>query len=112
MGLPEEARALLAAAPRVLVAESVEPFVELAAGDDGWFELAYDVPGRGRVVEATAARVRNGTAANHTEAYTGRRDPDALLIAAHGSVGVLPLRVDPTRERVALRTRDRPDFPL
>lgn len=80
MRLPEEARTLLAAAPRVVVAESVEQLVELAAGD-GLFEVAYDVPGRGRVVEATATRVRNGIAANYTEAYMRRRDPDALVIA-------------------------------
>jgi len=80
MRLPDEARAVLAAAPRVVVAESVEQLAELAAGD-GLLEVAYDVPGRGRVVEATAARARNGIVANYTEVYMRRRDPDALVVA-------------------------------
>lgn len=80
MRLPEEACAVLSAAPRVVVAESVEQLAALAAGE-GSFDIAYDVPGRGRVVEATAARVRNGIVANYTEAYMRRRDPDALVVA-------------------------------
>lgn len=79
-GLPPEAVAVLEAAPRVVVAESVEQLTRMAAGPDGLQEVAYDVPGRGRVVEATAARVRNGIAANYTEAYMRRRDPDALVV--------------------------------
>ena len=44
-------------------------------------EVAYDVPGRGRVVEATVCRVKNGIAANYVEPYMRRRDPDCMLIA-------------------------------
>ncbi len=80
LGLPEEACAVLAAAPRVVIAESVDQLVALAAGD-GVMEVAYDVPGRGRVVEAVAARVRNGIVANYTEVYMRRRDPDAMVVA-------------------------------
>jgi hypothetical protein len=79
-GLPPEAVAVLEAAPDVIVAGSVEELTRLAAGDGGLQEVAYDVPGRGRVVEATAARVRNGIAANYTEPYMRRRDPDALVV--------------------------------
>ena len=79
-GLPPEAVDLLESAPSVVVAESLEQLVDLAADEEGLREIAYDVPGRGRVVEATAARVRNGIAANYTEAYMRRRDPDALVI--------------------------------
>ena len=44
-------------------------------------EVAYDVPGKGRIVEAEVVRVRNGISANYPEAYMRRRDPDCMLIA-------------------------------
>jgi hypothetical protein len=44
-------------------------------------EVAYDVPGKGRVVEAVVARCRNGVAVNYAEPYMRRRDPDTMVIA-------------------------------
>ncbi|MFW6260395.1 MAG: DUF4914 family protein, partial [Spirochaetota bacterium] len=44
-------------------------------------EVAYDVPGRGRVVEVTVAKCKNGAAVNYVEPYMRRRDPDAMVIA-------------------------------
>jgi len=60
----------------------VQQLVDLACRDavHGWHEVAYDVPGRGRVVEAMVCRVRNGVAANYTEPYMRRRDPDCMVI--------------------------------
>jgi hypothetical protein len=81
--LPLEAADILQAAPRFTVARSVADLMKLAvrdAGPDGWHEVAYDVPGRGRVVEARACRVRNGIAANYLEPYMRRRDPDCMVI--------------------------------
>ena len=56
---------------------------ELATHDavNGVHEVAYEVPGRGRVVEATVCRVKNGIAANYVESYMRRRDPDCRVIA-------------------------------
>jgi hypothetical protein len=45
------------------------------------FEVAYDIPGRGRVVEAEVVRARNGVAVNMPEPYMRRRDPDCMLVA-------------------------------
>lgn len=80
--LPPEAARLLSAAPRVTVASSTTELVELACGGPGqnYTEVAYEVPGKGRVLEATVARVRNGVCANYPEAYMRRRDPDCMLI--------------------------------
>ncbi len=80
--LPPEAAALLAAAPRVTVAQSIDELVTLAVRDaaHGWHEVAYDVPGKGRVVEARVCRARNGIAANYLESYMRRRDPDCMVI--------------------------------
>ncbi len=81
--LPSGVQAIFDAAPSVMQARSIEHLVELStvdAGPDGWHEVAYDVPGRGRVVEARACRVKNGIAANYMEPYMRRRDPDCMVI--------------------------------
>lgn len=80
--VPVEAAAILDAAPSVTVATSSSQLVELAVRDtiDGWHEVAYDVPGKGRVVEARVCRAKNGINANYTEPYMRRRDPDCMVI--------------------------------
>jgi hypothetical protein len=81
--LPAATADLLDSAPSVTVAQTVDELVELAvrdAGSDGWHEVAFDVPGKGRVVEARACRVKNGIAANYLEPYMRRRDPDCMVI--------------------------------
>jgi len=80
--LPPDARAVLEAAPRVTVASSVEELITLSTRDavNGWHEVAYEVPGRGRVPEARVCAVKNGIAANYLEPYMRRRDPDCMVI--------------------------------
>jgi hypothetical protein len=79
---PPEAADLLAECKRLVIASSADELIDLACGGPGsnWFEVAYDLPGKERYVEATVARVRNGIAANYTEPYMRRRDPDCMLI--------------------------------
>jgi len=83
LNLPAEVKELLLAAPSVTWAGSADELVDLACGgpDSEYFEVGYDVPDRGYVVEATVARVRNGIAANYLEPYMRRRDPDCMFIA-------------------------------
>ena len=45
------------------------------------YEVKYDVPGKGEVLEAIVHRVRNGISANYLEPYMRRRDPDTMAIA-------------------------------
>lgn len=81
--LPDEAAAVLRGCPSLIVARNVTDLANLAlrdAGPDGWQDVAYEVPGRGLVTEARVCRVRNGIAANYTEAYMRRRDPDCMVI--------------------------------
>lgn len=47
---------------------------------DGLFEVGYDVPGRGQVVEATVAKCKNGLAINYADPYMRRRDPDCMVV--------------------------------
>lgn len=64
------------------MAGSIQDLLALAVpGEaDGWHEVAYDVPGHGRVVEARVCHSRNGVVANYLEPYMRRRDPDCMLI--------------------------------
>ena len=81
---PPEAVAILAGCPQLTVVSTVEELVAGACGGEpgsNYYEVAYEVPGKGRVVEAKVARVRNGISANYTEGYMRRRDPDCMLIA-------------------------------
>jgi len=80
---PPEAADILAHCPRLTIAGSVEELLNLAcggiaAGDQ--FHVIYNVPGKGQVLEAVVARVRNGIVANYTEPYMRRRDPDCMVI--------------------------------
>jgi len=79
---PAAANEILTACPAITIAQSVAELVDLACGGarSDRFEVAYEVPGKGRVVEATVARVRNGVAANYPEPYMRRRDPDCMVI--------------------------------
>lgn len=45
------------------------------------FNVSYNIPGKGEVLEAVVKRVRNGISANYTESYMRRRDPDTMSIA-------------------------------
>ncbi len=81
--LPAELEELLRACPKYLVARNEADLLDLAVRDavNGVHEVAYDVPGKGRVVEALVSRVKNGIAANYVEPYMRRRDPDCMVIA-------------------------------
>lgn len=81
--VPAEAAGVLESAPVVLLPESIQEIVDLACGgaDSQSHDVAYEVPGKGSVIEATAVRVKNGVSANYHEAYMRRRDPDCMVIA-------------------------------
>lgn len=81
--IPLAVEEILAACPGFTVARCKQDLLALSVRDavNGVHEVAYDVPGRGRVVEAQVCRVKNGIAANYTEPYMRRRDPDCMVIA-------------------------------
>lgn len=83
---PEELARVFQDAPSVTVFSDVSAIVEHACGGESnpVFEVAYEVPGRGRVVEAQVVRVRNGISANYMEPYMRRRDPDCMVMADNG----------------------------
>ncbi len=80
--LPAELADILTHCPRFTVAGTVDELLALAVRDarDGYHDVAYDVSGRGHVLEARVCRVKNGLSANYTEPYMRRRDPDCMVI--------------------------------
>ena len=80
--LPAEVDDIFSAAPAVTIASTVDQLVDLATQDavNGWHEVAYDITGGNRVVDAVVCRARNGIVANYTEPYMRRRDPDCMVI--------------------------------
>jgi len=80
---PPEAVEVLSQSPKVTIASTTIELVELACNgaENSAFEVAYDIPGKGPYVEANVVRVRNGVAANYTEPYMRRRDPDCMVVA-------------------------------
>lgn len=59
-----------------------EELIELSFSSpaNDYFEVSYEIPGNGPIVEATVTRCKNGVAINYLEDYMRRRDPDSLLI--------------------------------
>lgn len=79
--IPEEVKEMLNSSVKVTVLKSRQEILSLAmGGDNDFFEVAYEVEGRGRVVEATVVRCKNGLVINYTEKYMRRRDPDCMVI--------------------------------
>jgi hypothetical protein len=84
---PPETADILAGCRRLIIASSTEELLQLACGSSAGkdrLQVVYDVPGKGRVVEAEVARVRNGIVVNYTEPYMRRRDPDCLVVGDDG----------------------------
>ena len=83
MILPDELLSVINKAPKITVPESRRELLEMAIGGAGsnLFKVAYDVPGRGQIVEATVAKCKNGLVVNYPEPYMRRRDPDCMAVA-------------------------------
>ncbi len=83
ISVPEELAELLSLAPSIFRPKSRKDLIDLAVGgeENKNYEVSYDVPGKGLVVEAKVVRCRNGIAINYTEPYMRRRDPECMYIA-------------------------------
>jgi hypothetical protein len=94
LGLPQHVVEVLRAAPALYVPEGREDLLNWALGreagatdwrhanreDKGQFQVSFDVPGVGRVVEAVVTKARNGIAVNFPDVRMRRRDPNAMVI--------------------------------
>lgn len=82
MQIPKELQAIIEKGRQIIVPKSREQLLELALGgpDNKYFEVAYDVPGIGKTVEANVALCKNGAVVNYTDIYLRRRDPNCMVI--------------------------------
>jgi hypothetical protein len=80
--IPVELKELLNNKKDISFPKSRAEILDMTMGtkDNLFYEVAYDVPSKGRIVEATVTRCKNGFAVNYTEEYMRRRDPDCLVI--------------------------------
>lgn len=84
MNLPKEVEALLRGQKNLIMPETREELFALAlGGNQPTYEVAYDVEGKGKVVEANVVRCKNGMAVNYPEMYMRRRDPNCMVIGDH-----------------------------
>lgn len=76
-------KSILETSKRVIVPRDREHLIRLALGgkENDIYEVKYAIPGQGTVLEATVVKCRNGVAANYTDPYMRRRDPDCMFIA-------------------------------
>ncbi|HNX66087.1 MAG TPA: DUF4914 family protein [Bacteroidales bacterium] len=83
IALPPEVNELLVSARSVRFFDTVQQLADASTGDTttNYFEVRYDIPGKGEFTEAIVHRVSNGISANFTEPYMRRRDPDTMVIA-------------------------------
>ncbi len=60
-----------------------EELAYASTGGEGkeYFEVSYDIPGKGPYTEVIVHKVTNGISANYTEPYMRRRDPNTMVIA-------------------------------
>ena len=80
--LPAEVALIAAGSPSAVFFNSSAEILEASTPrrEDLTYEVRYDIPGRGEVVEVILHRVTNGLSANYTEPYMRRRDPETMLI--------------------------------
>lgn len=81
--LPSYIKDILTESKHVYYPRSKKELIHMAFGgeDVDSFDVAYDVPGKGSVKEATVTRCKNGIVVNYPDDYMRRRDPDCLLVA-------------------------------
>ncbi|MFV0466190.1 MAG: DUF4914 family protein [Lachnospiraceae bacterium] len=83
LNLPDYVLAVLNSAKSVTIPRNREELMTLAMGNDTntSFDVAYDVPGEGSVLEATVIKCKNGCVINYMEDYMRRRDPNCVLVS-------------------------------
>jgi len=82
LSIPAHVRDILSNNRGLLFPANRAELFELALGGVGnkSYDVCYDVPGKGSVVEATVVKCKNGLSVNYSEPYMRRRDPDCTVV--------------------------------
>lgn len=83
LNLPEYVQDILNQSKGVIIPKTRNDLLTLAmCGDENIsFDIDYEVEGKGKILEATATKCKNGIVINYMEDYMRRRDPNSMLIA-------------------------------
>lgn len=81
--LPSDVESLLANCKGYRVFNTTGELVIASLGgeNNNTYEVKYNIPTKGEVVEAVVHRVTNGVSANYTEPYMRRRDPGTMVVS-------------------------------
>ena len=81
--LSDSLRQILESCPTLVMPRNKADLIELSLGGKGddYFEVKFETPAKGPLLEATVVRCKNGIAINYPEPYMRRRDPDTLVVA-------------------------------
>lgn len=80
--LPKDVDDVINGDNQIIIPESRQELLKLAMGNEkDLFNVEYDVPGYGKVLEATVAKCKNGLAINYPEPYMRKREPNCMVIA-------------------------------
>ncbi len=85
INLSEDIREMLLSSKSLYFPKSREELLNMSLGEiqTDQYEVAYEIPGKGSVVEANVTRCKNGIVVNYMEDYMRRRDPDCMVIGDH-----------------------------
>ena len=82
MNLPEETKKILEGCRKIIIPESREHLLNISTdGNKDYFEIYYEVKGKGPVLEGTVSKCKNGLAVNFPEPYMRRRESDCLVVS-------------------------------
>ncbi|MBN2806399.1 MAG: DUF4914 family protein [Prolixibacteraceae bacterium] len=81
--LPENVSDILQNCKGYTFFNTTDELVDVATNgkENKYFEVKYNIPGKGEYTEVLVHRVKNGISANYTEPYMRRRDPGTMSIA-------------------------------
>ncbi len=84
--LPDEINEILYKSPKIILAKTIDDLYKYAhtEEDEKWQDVFYEVPGKGKVLEARVCKSKNGISVNYIEPYMRRRDPESMLIGDDG----------------------------
>lgn len=83
LNLTTDVEEMLQKSKKIIIPKTREELMTLSFGKDNQdnYDVEYDVPGFGKIIEANVTRCKNGAVVNYPNDYMRRRDPNCLFIA-------------------------------
>ena len=82
LGVPEDVKRIFSSGHKYVIPNSREELIELSmGGKTDTYDVEFDIPGKGKVKEAWATKVKNGVVVNYTDSYMRKREPNCLFVS-------------------------------